>query len=60
MRDTPVRWTMRDARLLETRLWDDLCEKHAYERCPYEMAAYERCTPMRGTPVRRHVREVCL
>jgi hypothetical protein len=55
VRGTPMRWPMRDARLWETRLWDGLCEKHAYERRAYGMAAYERhafgmvyerCTPI--------------
>jgi hypothetical protein len=32
---------MRDA-----RLWDDLCERLAYEM------AYKRCTPVRDTPMR--------
>jgi hypothetical protein len=27
----PMRWPIRDARLWETRLWDGLREKHAYE-----------------------------
>jgi hypothetical protein len=32
----PVRGTpMKDARLREIRLWDGLCEKHAYERHAY-------------------------
>jgi hypothetical protein len=44
-----------DTRLWETRLWDGLCEKHAYERRAYGMAAYKRhafgmvygrCTPI--------------
>jgi hypothetical protein len=56
MRDMPMRWPMRDARLWETRLLDGLCEKHAYERHAYEMAAYERhayeMAPVRNTSVR--------
>jgi hypothetical protein len=61
VRDMPMRWPMKDARLWETRLWDGFCEKHAYERrayerCPYERHAYEmaygRCTPMRDKPMR--------
>jgi hypothetical protein len=55
MRDAPVRWPMRDA-----RLWDGFCEMHAYERCPYEMAADERraeghpyeMAPVRNMPMR--------
>jgi hypothetical protein len=30
-----MRWPMKDVRLWEIRLWDDLCEKHAYERRAY-------------------------
>jgi hypothetical protein len=30
VRDTPMIWPMRDA-----RLWDGFCEKHAYERHAY-------------------------
>ena len=37
VRGTPMKWPMKDA-----RLWDGLCEKHAYEGRAYEMAAYER------------------
>ena len=51
VRDTPMTWPMRDA-----RLWDGFCEKHAYKKCPYEMAAYERhayeMAPMRNMPMR--------
>jgi hypothetical protein len=32
MRDMPMGWLLREARLWETRLWDGFCEKHAYER----------------------------
>jgi hypothetical protein len=35
VRGTPMRWLMKDVRLWEIRLWDDLCEKHAYERRAY-------------------------
>ena len=42
VRGTPMKWPVKDAYLWETRLWDGLCEKHAYERRAYEMAAYER------------------
>jgi hypothetical protein len=31
VRGTLMKWPMKDARLGETRLWDGLCEKHAYK-----------------------------
>jgi len=31
VRDTPMKWPMKDARLGETRLWDGLCEKHVHK-----------------------------
>jgi hypothetical protein len=32
-----MKWSMKDARLWETRLWNGLCKKHAYERRAYEI-----------------------
>jgi hypothetical protein len=46
-----MRWPMRDACLWETRLWDGLCEKHAYKRRVHEMAANEMA------PCEKHVYE---
>jgi hypothetical protein len=37
-----MRWSIRDARLWETRLLDGFFEKYAYERRAYKMTAYER------------------
>jgi hypothetical protein len=52
LRDIPVRWPMRDARLWEMYAYEiavyDPCERHAYEM------AYERCTPLRW-PWEKHV-----
>jgi hypothetical protein len=46
VRNTPMIWPMRDA-----RLWDDLCEKRAYEMVACERHAYGmeygRCTPIK-------------
>jgi len=64
VRGTPVKWPMRDA-----RLWDGLCEMHAYERRAHELAAYERhayemtparSTSTRDTPMRWSMGDVCL
>ena len=35
VRGTPMKWPVEDAHLWEIRLWDGLCEKHAYERHAY-------------------------
>ena len=47
VRDTPMRWPMR-----ETCLWDGFFEKYAFERRAYKMTAYERhaydMAPVRG------------
>ena len=51
MRDTPMKWPMRDARQGETRLRDGFRERRAYEMASVRSTS-TRDTSMRDTPMR--------